>query len=89
MSGQANDEARWYFAYGSNMQAATLRGRRLIEPLDVRVGKLPGYRLCFDIPIGSGLRGVANIAIAEEADLPLPLISHRVTANGVTAFEHD
>ena len=60
---------RWYFAYGSNMQAATLRGRRLIEPLDVRIGRLTGYRLCFDIPIGSGLRGVANIAVAAEASL--------------------
>jgi cation transport regulator ChaC len=60
-------DARWYFAYGSNMQAATLRGRRGIEPLDVRVGRLPGYRLCFDIPIGAGARGVANLAIDVEA----------------------
>ena len=29
------------------------------------------------------------ISIADEAELPLPLISHRVTANGVTSFEHD
>jgi pyrimidine-nucleoside phosphorylase len=29
------------------------------------------------------------IAIADEAELPLPLISHRVTAAGVTPFEHD
>ena len=29
------------------------------------------------------------IAIADEAELPLPLISHRVTANCVTPFEHD
>ena len=49
---------RWYFAYGSNMQAATLRGRRGIEPLDVRIGRLAGYRLCFDLPIGGGSRGV-------------------------------
>lgn len=55
--------ARWYFAYGSNMQAATLRGRRGIEPLDVRIGRLAGYRLCFDIPVGAGARGVANLAI--------------------------
>ena len=29
------------------------------------------------------------IGIADEAELPLPLISHRVTAAGVTPFEHD
>ena len=29
------------------------------------------------------------IFIGEEADLPLPLISHRVTASGVTPFQHD
>jgi pyrimidine-nucleoside phosphorylase len=29
------------------------------------------------------------IAIADEAELPLPLISHRVTAAGVTPFEYD
>jgi thymidine phosphorylase len=29
------------------------------------------------------------ILIGEEADLPLPLISHRVTASGVTPFQHD
>ena len=59
----------WYFAYGSNMQAATLRGRRGIEPLEVRVGRLPGYRLCFDIPVGSGVRGVARLAGEADADV--------------------
>jgi pyrimidine-nucleoside phosphorylase len=29
------------------------------------------------------------IVIADEAELPLPLVSHRVTAHGVTPFEHD
>jgi thymidine phosphorylase len=28
------------------------------------------------------------VSIGDEADLPLPLISHRVTADGVTPFEH-
>ena len=56
----------WYFAYGSNMQAATLRGRRRIEPLDARVGYLHGYRLCFDIPIGAAGRGVANLSVSAD-----------------------
>jgi pyrimidine-nucleoside phosphorylase len=29
------------------------------------------------------------VAIADEADIPLPLISHRVTSDGVIPFEHD
>jgi gamma-glutamylcyclotransferase len=57
------DEAHWYFAYGSNMQAATFRGRRALEPLAARVGFLDGHALRFDIPVGPGLRGVANLAV--------------------------
>ncbi len=63
------DRAWWYFAYGSNMQPATFRGRRLIEPLETRVGCLAGYGLRFDIPIGPGERGVANLAVDEGASV--------------------
>ena len=59
----------WYFAYGSNMQGATFRGRRGMQPLESRAGLLRGYRLCFDIPIGAGRRGVANLAIEEAASV--------------------
>jgi pyrimidine-nucleoside phosphorylase len=39
--------------------------------------------------VETGLTALRNaIAIADEADLPLPLISHRVTATGVTPFAH-
>ena len=58
-------EPHWYFAYGSNMQSATLSGRRLIEPAARRIGRLPGYGLRFDIPIGDGERGVANLVVEE------------------------
>ena len=51
----------WYFAYGSNLQHATFTERRQMRPLDTRWGWLDDYRLCFDIPVGSGERGVANI----------------------------
>jgi hypothetical protein len=53
----------WYFAYGSNMSPATLRGRRGLTPLATRRGWIDGYRLCFDIPIGPGERGVANLTV--------------------------
>jgi cation transport regulator ChaC len=54
--------ALWYFAYGSNMSADVFCARRGIQPLEARRGYVDGYRLCFDIPIGSGERGVANLA---------------------------
>ena len=55
----------WYFAYGSNMSLATIARRRL-EPRAARAAWLDGYRLCFDIPVGPGERGVANL-IADAA----------------------
>ena len=64
-----DDDARWYFAYGSNMQDATFIGRRKIEPLGARAARLPAYRLCFDIPVGPGARGVANLSVAADADV--------------------
>jgi cation transport regulator ChaC len=54
----------WYFAYGSNMQRETFEGRRAQRPVARRVGRLDGFRLTFDLPVGSGERGVANIRAA-------------------------
>jgi 2-hydroxychromene-2-carboxylate isomerase/cation transport regulator ChaC len=58
---------RWYFAYGSNMSPAIFTQRRGLRPLAARTGCLDGYRLCFDIPIGPGERGVANLCPAPGA----------------------
>lgn len=51
----------WYFAYGSNMQRATFVERRGMRPTAVRRAYVDGRRLCFDLPIGPGERGVANL----------------------------
>ena len=56
-----SDAPLWYFAYGSNMSGAILRGRRGLDPLACRPALLPGYRLVFTLPIGPGERGVANV----------------------------
>jgi gamma-glutamylcyclotransferase (GGCT)/AIG2-like uncharacterized protein YtfP len=40
----------WYFAYGSNMQAATFRGRRGIAPRRAAAGRVAGWRLVLDKP---------------------------------------
>jgi len=55
------DGALWYFAYGSNMNRAIFLDRRAMHPLAIRRGWLDGYWLCFNIPIGPGERGVANV----------------------------
>ncbi len=52
----------WYFAYGSNMQSATLRGRRGIEYHRALPARLDGWRLVLDkpplIPIGGSFANV-------------------------------
>lgn len=53
--------AIWYFAYGSNMSPATFVGRRGMAPIESRSAWIDGFRLCFDIPVGPGERGVANL----------------------------
>ncbi len=40
----------WYFAYGSNMESATLRGRRGIAFLRAVPVRAPGWRVVFDKP---------------------------------------
>lgn len=51
----------WYFAYGSNLDPRTFVGRRGMRPLAARTVRLSDYRLVFDLPVGSGERGVANL----------------------------
>lgn len=54
-------DALSYFAYGSNMSRAIFVERRGIQPVATTWGWLHGYRLCFDLPVGPGERGVANV----------------------------
>lgn len=57
----AADAPVWYFGYGSNMSRAIFLERRKMSPVETRWGWLSGYRLCFNIPVGAGERGVANV----------------------------
>jgi cation transport regulator ChaC len=56
------DATLWYFAYGSNLDPGTFLGRRQMQPLETRVGVLRDFELRFDLPVGPGERGVANVA---------------------------
>jgi cation transport regulator ChaC len=55
-------ETLWYFGYGSNTGRETFLGRRRMRPLEVRIGRLDDFALRFDLPVGRGERGVANVA---------------------------
>ena len=55
----------WYFAYGSNLDPGTFLGRRRMRPLETRIARLEGFELRFDLPVGPGERGVANVVPRE------------------------
>ncbi len=64
------DEPVWYFAYGSNMHAGTFRDRRRLRPDAWTIGRLPGWRLRFNLqgwPIGRA--APANIAPDAEEEV--------------------
>ena len=60
-------ETFWYFAYGSNMSPAIFLERRAMRPLATRRASLDGHRLCFNLPVGPGERGVANLELCGDA----------------------
>lgn len=55
-------EHAWYFAYGSNMQTATFRGRRGIDFARALPARAPGWRLVLDkpplLPIGESYANI-------------------------------
>jgi len=61
MSASGRGTPLWYFAYGSNLDPRTFVGRRRMRPLETRVASVEGWRLVFDLPVGKGERGVANL----------------------------
>ena len=61
MSDAAREATVWYFAYGSNLDPGTFLGRRRMRPAETRVAVLEDFELRFDLPVGPGERGVANV----------------------------
>jgi len=59
-----SDETRaltWYLAYGSNMNRAIFESRRGMRPLQAQPALLENYGLRFNLPVGPGERGAANL----------------------------
>lgn len=64
------DDPVWYFAYGSNMHSGTFRHRRRLSPSAWRIGRLPGYRLRFNLPGWPiGRAAPANVSLDEKAEV--------------------
>jgi gamma-glutamylcyclotransferase len=51
----------WYLAYGSNMNRGIFESRRGMRPIQAQPALLENYRLRFNLAIGPGERGVANL----------------------------
>lgn len=62
-------EEVWYFAFGANMNDSVFLGRRKMNPLEWRVGRVPGYRLRFNLDgRPKGLSAPANIAPSPDGE---------------------
>lgn len=57
----SSGEHVWYFGYGSNVDPRTFLGRRRMRPIETVAAELRDWRLVFDLGIGPGERGVANV----------------------------
>jgi hypothetical protein len=77
----------WYFAYGSNMQSATLRGRRGIDYRRAVPVRAHGWRLVFDKPplLPSG-NTVANI-VPDDASFVLG-VAFEISEEDLAHVEH-
>jgi hypothetical protein len=61
------------------MQRATFVERRGMRPASSLWARLDGYRLVFDLPVGPGERGVANLAA--DAAASIHGVLHLITAD--------
>jgi len=51
----------WYLAYGSNMNRGIFESRRGMRPIQAQPAMLENYGLRFNLAVGRGERGVANL----------------------------
>lgn len=64
------DDSVWYFAFGANMHHSAFIKRRRMNPAEWRAGRIPGYRLRFNLegrPIGKA--APANISVDADAEV--------------------
>ena len=69
LTGRPQDKV-WYFAFGANMHDHAFQDRRGMRPSQWRPGKLPGYRLRFNLEgRPKGKAAPANISPDEDAEV--------------------
>lgn len=81
----------WYFAYGSNMETATLRGRRGVEVRQAVPARVSGWRIVFDKPgivsVGHGFGNIvedpAAAVLGVAYELPEAEMEHLDLTEGV------
>jgi hypothetical protein len=81
----------WYFAYGSNMQGDTLRGRRGIAAARAVAVRAPGWRVVFDkpplFPIGEAFANIvpdpAAVALGVAFEVSDEDLAHIELSEGV------
>ena len=89
--------AVWYFAYGSNMQSATLRGRRGVAYTRALAARVPGWRLVLDKPplvsVGHGFANIVPDPAAEVLgvlfELSVADLEHVELTEGVRIGNYD
>ncbi len=78
----------WYFAYGSNMQRATLRGRRGVEYRRAVAVTARGWRLVFDKPPIVSVPLVGTAAnIVPDAAAETPGVAFEIDAEDLAHIE--
>lgn len=86
LAGRPDDEV-WYFAYGANMDEGVLCGRRGLAAREWRAGRIPGYRLRFNLPgLPRGRAAPANIERDPESEVWGVL--YRITQRDLLWLDH-
>ena len=68
----------WYFAFGANMHDSAFRERRRMRPLELRAGRVRGYRLRFNLE-GRPKGRAAPANICPDADAEVWGVLYRIT----------
>ena len=69
LEGRPGDQV-WYFAYGANLHPSAFCDRRGMRPSDTRSGRIPGYRLRFNLDgWPRGKSAPANICLDADAEV--------------------
>lgn len=76
----------WYFAFGANMHDSAFRGRRGMQPLTWQVGRLPGYRLRFNLE-GRPRGKAAPANISADPDGEVWGVLYQITRAGLVRLD--